>query len=161
MKYSAVLLLLFCSACFGISSRTVSDSENFAELNSVRDAMHAYYEAFNVDDYQVITESWHTPGWVSVGEASHVLLNPKEVKDFYQGMLGKIRSEGYSHSQLIDEEFELINEGCALCRITFTRFLENGEVMEPKVRGAHYTILKRDGKWGINALILDADPHSR
>ncbi len=51
------------------------------------------------------------------------LLKDREgVKGLYRSLLGKIRAEGYDHSELLSEGIKFVNDRCVTYRITFTRW---------------------------------------
>ena len=82
--------------------------------------MQRYLAAFNVDDFETIGISWHTPGWLSTSESMTPLKDREEVKGLYRSLLGKIRAEGYDHSELLSEDLKFVNDSCVIYRITFT-----------------------------------------
>ncbi len=157
-----VLVLALASGCANIQiSVDTGSAELSADARDCRVVMHRYFNAFNVDDFETMGDSWHVPGWASMGSRSLSFATQKEVEQLYRNLLGPLREQGYDHSELLDEDIEILNESAALYRITFTRWLKNGQFMAPRVRSGVYTLLKLDGQWGINGLFVDADPEKR
>ena len=99
LMYTALLLLggIWSQGCYAIH---VHVSPAPAAVSEVRQVMHRYLAAFNVDDFETIGASWHAPGWLSTSDSRHPLKNREEVKGLYRALLGKIRAEDYDHSEL-------------------------------------------------------------
>ncbi len=150
------LLLLACSWGQGCSTVHVHSSPDAVTVSEVRQVMHRYIAAFNVDDFETIGTSWHTPGWLSTSESMNPLKDREEVKGLYRALLGKIRAEGYDHSELLSEDIKFVNDGCVIYRITFTRWKKDGDFMPPRVRGSVCTLHKVDGKWGLSNVALES-----
>ena len=125
------------------------------DVKEVKQLMHRYLAAFNVDDFETIGACWHTPGWLSTSESLNDLNDREEVKALYRSLLGKIRAQGYDHSELLTEGFKFVNAGCAIYRITFTRWKKDGDFMPPRVRGSVCTLFKVDGKWRLCSVALE------
>ena len=152
----ATLLLLACGWSQGCSTVHVHVPPEPAAVSEVRQVMHHYLAAFNVDDFETIGASWHAPGWLSTSDSRHPLKDREEVKGLYRTLLGKIRAEGYDHSELLSEDIKFVNDGCVIYRITFTRWKKDGSFMPPRVRGSVCTLLKVDGHWGLSNVALEA-----
>ena len=88
-------------------------------------------------------------------ESQEEAQNREEVKGLYRALLGKIRAEGYDHSELLSEDIKFVNDGCVIYRITFTRWKKDGSFMPPQVRGSVCTMLKVDGQWGLSNVALE------
>lgn len=154
LMYTALLLLvgIWSQGCSAIHVHVSPDP---AAVSEVRQVMHRYLAAFNVDDFETIGASWHTPGWLSTSDSRHPLKNREEVKGLYRALLGKIRAEDYDHSELLSEDIKVVNDGCVIYRITFTRWKKDGSFMPPQVRGSVCTLLKVDGQWGLSNVALE------
>lgn len=154
LMYTALLLLvgIWSQGCSAIH---VHVSPAPAAVSEVRQVMHRYLAAFNIDDFETIGASWHTPGWLSTSDSRHPLKNREEVKGLYRALLGKIRTEDYDHSELLSEDIKVVNDGCVIYRITFTRWKKDGSFMPPQVRGSVCTLLKVDGQWGLSNVALE------
>ena len=150
-----ILVLLACIWSQGCSASHVHVSPDPAAVSEVRQVMHRYLAAFNVDDFETIGASWHAPGWLSTSESRRPLKDREEVKSLYRALLGKIRAEDYDHSELLSEDIEFVNDGCVIYRITFTRWKRDGSFMPPRVRGSVCTLLKVDGQWGLSNVALE------
>ena len=150
----AILLLSACISGPGCVTYRYSPPDSGA-VKEVRQTMQRYLAAFNVDDFETIGASWHTPGWLSTNESLNDLKDREEVKALYRSLLGKIRAEGYDHSELLSEDIKFVNAGCVIYRITFTRWKKDGDFMPPRVRGSVCTMYKVDGKWGICSVALE------
>ena len=150
------LLLLACIWGQGCSTVHVHASPDPVAVSEVRQVMRRYLAAFNVDDFETIGACWHTPGWLSTSESLNDLNDREEVKALYRSLLGKIRAEGYDHSELLSEDIKVVNDGCVIYRITFTRWKKDGTFMPPRVRGSVCTLLKVDGQWGLSNVALEA-----
>jgi len=85
----------------------------------------------------------------------NLLKDRDAVKGLYRSLLGKIRAEGYDHSELLSEDIKVVNDGCVIYRITFTRWKKDGSFMPPRVRGSVCTLLKVDGQWGLSNVALE------
>ena len=156
MKFNLLFSLLFLvSGCAAFSG---GESHSPAELAEIQQVTNRYLAAFNDGDLDTLAGCWHLPGWASTGKGSHPLLDRSAAKTLYGDLLKKIRAEGFDHSELLSEEFEMVNKGYAFWRITFTRWDKDGNFMPPEVHGAVYTLLLKDGRWGITTLVLLADP---
>ena len=149
------LLLLACIWGQGCSTVHVHASPDPVAVSEVRQVMRRYLAAFNVDDFETIGACWHTPGWLSTSESLNDLNDREEVKALYRSLLGKIRAQGYDHSELLTEGIQFINAGCAIYRITFTRWKKDGDFMPPRVRGSVCTLFKVDGKWRLCSVALE------
>mgnify|MGYP001161197598 FL=1 len=150
------LFLLSCIWGQGCSTVHVHRSPDPAAVSEVRQVMHRYLAAFNVDDFETIGASWHAPGWLSTSESRRPLKDREEVKGLYRALLGKIRAEDYDHSELLSEDIKFVNDGCVIYRITFTRWKKDGSFMPPRVRGSVCTLLKVDGQWGLSNVALES-----
>ena len=53
-----------------------------------RQVMHHYIAAFNVDDFETIGTSWHTPGWLSTSESTNSLKDREGVNPSPPGPSG-------------------------------------------------------------------------
>ena len=133
----------------------VHSSPDPVAVSEVRQVMRRYLAAFNVDDFETIGASWHTPGWLSTSESRNPLKDREEVKGLYRALLGKIRAEDYDHSELLSEDIEFVNDGCVIYRITFTRWKKDGDFMPPRVRGSVCTLHKVAGQWGLSNVALE------
>ena len=155
LTYTA-LLLLACIWNQGCATVHVHSSPDAVAVSEVRQAMHRYIAAFNVDDFETIGTSWHTPGWLSTSESMNPLQDREGVKGLYRSLLGKIRAEGYDHSELLSEDIKFVHDGCVIYRITFTRWKKDGDFMPPRVRGSVCTLHRVDGKWGLSNVALES-----
>ncbi len=84
------------------------------------------------------------------------LKDREGVKDLYRSLLGKIRAEGYDHSELLSEDIKFVNDRCVTYRITFTRWKKDEGFMPPRIRGSVCTLHKVDGKWGLSNVALES-----
>ena len=139
----------------GCATVSVRSAPGPGAVKEVRQVMQHYLAAFNVDDLETIGTSWHTPGWLSTSESMTPLKDREEVKGLYRSLLGKIRAEGYDHSELLSEDLKFVNDSCVIYRITFTRWKKDGDFMPPRVRGSVCTLHKVDGKWGLANVALE------
>ena len=73
----------------------------------------------------------------------------EEVGEIYGALFEKIKAEGWDHSELIDEEIDVVNDTLATVKIKFRRVDQNGEVMLPEVRAGMLKVLLFDGEWKI------------
>ena len=80
------LLLLACIWGQGCSAVHVHVSPDPTAVSEVRQVMHRYLAAFNVDDFETIGASWHTPGWLSTSESRRPLKDREEVKGLYRAL---------------------------------------------------------------------------
>ena len=151
---TAFLLLacLWVPACNTVPARSAGDA---AARSEVQQVMHRYLEAFNADDLETVAQSWQTPGWLSTSDSMNLLVDRQAVKDLYGSLLGKIRAEGYDHSELLSEDIRFINDRHVTYRITFTRWKKDGTFMPPRVRGSVCTMQKVDGQWGLSNVALE------
>ena len=152
----AILLLSACGWGQGCATAPVHSAPNAVAVSEVMQVMHRYLAAFNVDDFETIGTSWHTPGWLSTSESMNPLKDREEVKALYSSLLGKIRAEGYDHSELLSEDIKFVNDNCVIYRITFTRWKKDGDFMPPRVRGSVCTLHKVDGEWGLSNVALES-----
>ena len=146
------VLLVGCSGLAGGGEK----APDLVAVSEVKQVMRRYLAAFNVDDFEAIGASWHTPGWLSTSESMHLLGDREAVKGLYRSLLGKIRAEGYDHSELLSEDIKFVNDGCVIYRITFTRWKKDGDFMPPRVRGSVCTLHKVDGQWGLSNVALES-----
>ncbi len=150
--YTLFWLVVVCvCGCAGLPGGASDASPQLAEIQQVT---NRYLAAFNAGDLDALAGCWHLPGWAATGKASHAVLDRAAAKTLYGDLFEKIRAEGFDHSELLSEEFELVNKGYAFWRITFTRWDKDGNFMPPEVHGAVYTLLLKDGRWGITTLVL-------
>ena len=148
-------LSLACSLGQGCSTVHVHSPSDAAAVSEVREVMHRYLEAFNVDDLETVVACWQTPGWLSTSESMTLLEDGEAVQDLYGSLLGKIRAEGYDHSELLSEDIKFVNDRCVTYRITFTRWKRDGKFMPPRVRGSVCTLQKVGGEWGLSNVALE------
>ena len=141
----ATLCLIQISGC-SFSSEIKRDSK---ALDEVEILMQRYFDAFNAADTEAIKMCWHTPGWISNGESNQELKTIEDVGAIYKSLFEKIKSEGWDHSELIDEDIEMINLKLAMVKIHFKRIDKEGNVMMPKVRKGMYKVLKIDNEWKL------------
>jgi len=161
MKNQYLVLLLLTVPVLVVCGCAVfpgGDSASSARMAEIQQVTNRYLAAFNDGDLEAVAGCWHLPGWVATGAASHALIDGEEAKSFYGDLLEKIRAGGWDHSRLLSEHFEMVNEGYVFWRITFTRLDKAGDVIPPEVHGGVYTLLFKDGRWGITTLVVDADP---
>jgi len=149
------VLLLVCIWGQGCTTVHVHAPPDAAAVSEVKRVMHRYIAAFNADDFETIGVSWHTPGWLSTSESMNPLKDREGVKGLYRSLLGKIRAEGYDHSELLSEDIKFVNDRCVIYRITFTRWKKDGGFMPPRIRGSVCTLHKVDGEWGLSNVALE------
>ena len=152
--FITVLLLLAtliagCSISFDIRRPVEADGQ-------VEALMQRYFDAFNAADVEAVKDCWHAPAWTSNGEANRSLVTLDEVGEMYVALFEKIKAEGWDHSELIDEEIDVVNDTLATVKIHFRRVNQDGEVMLPKVRGGMYKVLLIDGEWKITTSAVTA-----
>ena len=150
------LLLLVCIWGQGCTTVRVHSPSDAVAVSEVKQVMHRYIAAFNADDFETIGTSWHTPGWLSTSESMNFLKDREGVKDLYRSLLGKIRAEGYDHSELLSEDIKFVNDRCVTYRITFTRWKKDEGFMPPRIRGSVCTLHKVNGKWGLSNVALES-----
>ena len=145
--------LLLLTGCFGFSVKMEHEKEAVSICEDVRQVMHRYFNAFNNDDVETIAQCWHAPGSIEMG-AKVTLSTPADISDFYREKLKSLHSEGFDHSKLIREEFEWFGGDTATTRIVFRRIGKDGQVIPTDERRASYRLIRVDGKWGIQSLLL-------
>ena len=145
--FITVLLLLatlIAGCSFSIDIRRPVEADDQVEA-----LMQRYFDAFNAADIEAVKDCWHAPGWISNGEANRSLETLDEVGELYSALFERIKAEGWDHSELIDEEIDVVNDTLATVKIHFRRVNQNGEVMQPEVRAGMYKVLLFDGEWKI------------
>ena len=129
-----------------------------AGATTIQELTQRYQQAFNAFDLDALADCWHVPGWASTGKTNEVLLRRADVKTLYKDLLDRLQSEGFDHSELVSEEVEMVNDGCAVWRIGFTRWKKDGSFMPPRVHHAVNTLFLREGRWAFATLALDHRP---
>ena len=152
-KFSSIVLLLAGLAALGCSQQRETVSTGEPRQAEIELMFGQYIDTFSQAKWESVDDFWHTPGWFAKGSESIHLADDVAVQTLYRDLLQQLRQDGYSHSDLLDSEFEFFNASCALLRISYTRWDRDGEVMPPVVRKANYLLLEKDGRWGINTMI--------
>jgi hypothetical protein len=137
--------LLFFAGC----SISPDIRRHVEAAGQVEALMQRYFDAFNAADIEAVKDCWHAPGWISNGEANRSLETLDEVGELYAALFERIKAEGWGHSELIDEEIDVVNDTLARVKIHFRRVNQDGEVMLPEVRAGMYKVLLFDGEWKI------------
>ena len=120
--------------------------------------MQRYFDAFNAADVDAVVDCWHVPGWVSNGEANRTIESVEGLSSTYAALFERLKGEGWDHSELIDEEIDVVNDTLATVRIHFRRVDTDGEVMAPEERAAMFKVMLFDGNWKITTQAVVASP---
>ena len=144
---SAALLLsltLIAGCSISIDIRRPAESADQVEA-----LMQRYFDAFNACDVGAVNACWHVPGWVSNGEENRTIDSVDQLTSTYAALFERLKGEGWDHSELIDEDIDMVNDTLATVRIQFRRVDQNGEVMPPVERAAMFKVMLFDGEWKI------------
>ena len=144
---SAALLLsltLIAGCSISIDIRRPAESADQVEA-----LMQRYFDAFNACDVEAVKACWHVPGWVSNGEENRTIDSVDQLTSTYAALFERLKGEGWDHSELIDEDIDMVNDTLATVRIQFRRVDQNGEVMPPVERAAMFKVMLFDGEWKI------------
>ena len=140
-----LLFLIPISGCsISIDIRRPAEGEEKVEA-----LMQRYFDAFNATDVEAVTACWHVPGWVSNGQENRPIDSADQLTSTYSALFESLSGEGWDHSELIDEDIDMINDNLATVRIRFRRVDQSGEVMPPEERAAMLKVMFIDGEWKI------------
>lgn len=144
--FAALLLSLTLIAGCSISIDIRRPAESADEVEAL---MQRYFDAFNACDVEAVKACWHVPGWVSNGEENRTIDSVDQLTSTYAALFERLKSEGWDHSELIDEDIDMVNDTLATVRIHFCRVDQNGDVMPPEERAAMFKVMLFDGEWKI------------
>ena len=144
--FAALLLYLTLIAGCSIS---IDIRRPVESADGVEALMQRYFDAFNACDVEAVKACWHVPGWVSNGEENRTIDSVDQLTSTYAALFERLKGEGWDHSELIDEDIDMVNDTLATVRIQFRRVDQNGEVMPPVERAAMFKVMLFDGEWKI------------
>lgn len=144
--FAALLLSLALIAGCSIS---IDIRRPVESADGVEALMQRYFDAFNACDVEEVKACWHVPGWVSNGEENRTIDSVDQLASTYAALFERLKSEGWDHSELIDEDIDMVNDTLATVRIHFRRVDQSGEVMPPEERAAMFKVMLFDGEWKI------------
>lgn len=116
--FAALLLSLTLIAGCSISIDIRRPAESADEVEAL---MQRYFDAFNACDVEAVKACWHVPGWVSNGEENRTIDSVDQLTSTYAALFERLKSEGWDHSELIDEDIDMVNDTLATVRIHFRR----------------------------------------
>ncbi|MCH2161234.1 MAG: hypothetical protein MK085_05100 [Phycisphaerales bacterium] len=120
----------------------------------VQGAYDEYFQLWNAGDAEAIArDSWTAPGWISLG-TTIALPDVAAIETTYSDVRDSLRDRGWSHSKSLRSTVKVLNEQSALLETSWTRYLEDGSILEPPIRRGTYLYLKRDGDWRIAGLFM-------
>jgi len=148
-KFGPLFVLLLSITLIAGCSISIDIRRSVEADDQVEALMQRYFDAFNAADVEAIKDCWHAPAWISNGDSNKSIGTLDEVGEIYGALFEKIKAEGWDHSELIDEEIDVVNDTLATVKIKFRRVDQNGEVMLPEVRAGMLKVLLFDGEWKI------------
>ena len=141
MKRSIVFVLTLLASAWACAD----------EADSAAAKLYEYFEVFNEKDVtRIANEVYATP--VQVGGTPHrIYANPAEAIANLTALYGRIESQGWVESRILDTEVCVASADLALVDTKFSRLDKNGDAIAPVIRRSLYVLQKRDDGWRIVA----------
>ncbi|MBX9607555.1 MAG: DUF4440 domain-containing protein [Gammaproteobacteria bacterium] len=107
--------------------------------------------SFGAGDLPRFRALYQLPAMIVVPQGAQVLHDSAEFDAFFAVMLDRLRAERFARSSYERLSVKTLGPGLALAAMHWTRWRDDGSVLE--TLGATYTVVERDGRWRIVALI--------
>ncbi len=126
-------------------------------MNVTREEILACYayiaEVFARFDLPAFRRAWTLPALLSLSETSLAIPDDAAFERIFGGIMDKLRAQGLTRSVPGRVQIRELGPQLALASVLWTRYA--GEAVLERF-GATYTLVRRDGGWRVNALIVHA-----
>jgi ketosteroid isomerase-like protein len=121
-------------------------------VREIEAAYQAYMDSFNNGDGEAFVRTFGYPNVFLIKEFGIKLVHAdaRAMSSFYETLMASLKERGWARTTVDECEVTLLTDDLALVFADFTRYREDGSVLEPG--RAHYTLTRESDAWTIRVV---------